>query len=311
MALIHCPECKEKISDKAPVCPKCGIPIRTAADCRIDVDAGHAALAFFYNALMTNININEKSYQRPWGLHSFKAPAGNYEVSVSYPWILSPNCGKNTVSFTLESGDAIKVTYRAGMIRYLPGTIYAEKIPYTEPSAEEIVRKETEKTDTQAVISAGKQKVGRKNPISMSPEDADRIPEDGITTECPGCGSNVPANLKNCIVCGRPIQDFKDENPKRIRRNNFLVGFTYGLIAEAVFGLFLVIFPKLADGNVAGFINATMAALIGVFGCFKYNKVSEIAGLLAGGIAGIIIGFTLLPVLTGKYPLHDFKFRMK
>jgi hypothetical protein len=27
MALIECPECKHQISDKAPACPKCGVPI--------------------------------------------------------------------------------------------------------------------------------------------------------------------------------------------------------------------------------------------------------------------------------------------
>ena len=29
MALIPCPECKTEVSDKAPTCPKCGVPIST------------------------------------------------------------------------------------------------------------------------------------------------------------------------------------------------------------------------------------------------------------------------------------------
>jgi len=29
MALIACPECKTEVSDKAPACPKCGVPILT------------------------------------------------------------------------------------------------------------------------------------------------------------------------------------------------------------------------------------------------------------------------------------------
>lgn len=28
MALIKCPECGKEISDKAPACPNCGIPLR-------------------------------------------------------------------------------------------------------------------------------------------------------------------------------------------------------------------------------------------------------------------------------------------
>ena len=30
MALIHCPECREKVSDKAMSCPKCGYPLQQA-----------------------------------------------------------------------------------------------------------------------------------------------------------------------------------------------------------------------------------------------------------------------------------------
>ena len=29
MALIACPECETEISDKAPACPKCGVPLST------------------------------------------------------------------------------------------------------------------------------------------------------------------------------------------------------------------------------------------------------------------------------------------
>lgn len=30
MALIACPECSAEISDKAPTCPKCGVPVASA-----------------------------------------------------------------------------------------------------------------------------------------------------------------------------------------------------------------------------------------------------------------------------------------
>lgn len=32
MALIACPECHGEVSDKAPVCPRCGVPIATASE---------------------------------------------------------------------------------------------------------------------------------------------------------------------------------------------------------------------------------------------------------------------------------------
>jgi uncharacterized membrane protein YvbJ len=30
MALISCPECGSEVSDKAPSCPKCGVPLASA-----------------------------------------------------------------------------------------------------------------------------------------------------------------------------------------------------------------------------------------------------------------------------------------
>ena len=34
MALINCPECKQKVSDKAPACPGCGCPIASSGEVR-------------------------------------------------------------------------------------------------------------------------------------------------------------------------------------------------------------------------------------------------------------------------------------
>jgi hypothetical protein len=34
MALIACPECARQISDKAPVCPGCGVPLSAATGSR-------------------------------------------------------------------------------------------------------------------------------------------------------------------------------------------------------------------------------------------------------------------------------------
>ena len=31
MALINCPECASEVSDKAPACPRCGVPIASAS----------------------------------------------------------------------------------------------------------------------------------------------------------------------------------------------------------------------------------------------------------------------------------------
>lgn len=91
----------------------------------IDVAVTHAPLAFIYRLFTPTIEINGNRERRQWGKHSFLLPPGTYEVSVSYPWLFAPECGKNTVWVSLEAGQVRKVTYRAGLIRYVPGKITA------------------------------------------------------------------------------------------------------------------------------------------------------------------------------------------
>lgn len=93
---------------------------------RIDIAVRHSPLAFFYGLLTPTITINKQCHHRPWGTHSFNMTPGSYEVSVSYPWLFSSECGKNTVSVTLRAGESKKVTYTAGLIRYLPGKMVVE-----------------------------------------------------------------------------------------------------------------------------------------------------------------------------------------
>jgi hypothetical protein len=90
---------------------------------RLDVTANHPPMGFIYAFFTPTITVNGQVYKRPWGTSSFDLPPGDYEVSVSYPWIFAPECGKNTVSFTLHHGETKRVSYRAGLIRYLPGKI--------------------------------------------------------------------------------------------------------------------------------------------------------------------------------------------
>lgn len=93
---------------------------------RIDVVVSHSPLAFIYQAFTPTITINGQQHRLPWGTHSFDVSPGNCEVSVSYPWIFSSECGKNTVEIALKAGEIKKVTYTAGLIRYLPGKMVVE-----------------------------------------------------------------------------------------------------------------------------------------------------------------------------------------
>lgn len=76
------------------------------------VSLTHSPLAFMYRLIVPTVTINGKKERRPWGVHSFELPPGDYDISV---------CGKNTVHFTLRAGESKRILYRAGPVPYLPG----------------------------------------------------------------------------------------------------------------------------------------------------------------------------------------------
>jgi hypothetical protein len=85
------------------------------------VSVTHSPLAFMYRLFVPTVTINGKQERRPWGVHSFELPPGDYDISVSYPWLFSPECGKNSVRFTLRAGETRRIAYRAGLIQHRPG----------------------------------------------------------------------------------------------------------------------------------------------------------------------------------------------
>ena len=87
------------------------------------VIAKYPLLAYLYGLLKPTITINGYRQQRPWGTYAYDVSPGNYEVSVSYPWLFMSECGKNTVRFHLQAGETRTVTYTACFIRYIPGSI--------------------------------------------------------------------------------------------------------------------------------------------------------------------------------------------
>lgn len=89
----------------------------------IEVEVNHPRLAFIYRFFMPTITINGRKERRPWGVHSFMVAPGDYEITLSYPWLFSAECGKNSIHVSVALGERKKVCYRAGHVRYLPGTI--------------------------------------------------------------------------------------------------------------------------------------------------------------------------------------------
>ena len=88
----------------------------------VEVTVTHNPLAFFYEVFTPTITINGTKERKPWGTHQFSLPPGDYEVAVSYPWVVS-ECGKSSVRFSLAAGETKRVRYCARLIRFLPGSI--------------------------------------------------------------------------------------------------------------------------------------------------------------------------------------------
>jgi hypothetical protein len=89
----------------------------------IELAVTYSKLDCIYHLFTPTVEINGVKERRPWGVHRFTLPPGTYDVSVSYPWILSPECGKNTARVELELGAVRKIKYCARLIRYIPGKI--------------------------------------------------------------------------------------------------------------------------------------------------------------------------------------------
>jgi hypothetical protein len=91
---------------------------------RIQITVTHSSLDFFYALCTPTIVIDGVKYNKRWGTHLFDVSPGSHHISISYPWLFSPECGKNSVNFPLSSGEIKKIHYCAGLIRFVPGKIY-------------------------------------------------------------------------------------------------------------------------------------------------------------------------------------------
>jgi len=89
----------------------------------LEVTTGYSPLAFLYAFSTPTITINGTRERRPWGTHRFELPPGTYLVEISYPWLITSECGKNSVEVLLREADHKHVRYTARMVRYWPGKL--------------------------------------------------------------------------------------------------------------------------------------------------------------------------------------------
>ncbi len=94
----------------------------TGAAC-IEVVTNHTGFAFIYDFFSTTITIDGVKHKSSWGPHQFHVTPGTHTVSVSYPWILSRECGKATITVAVLPDQTRKIIYHTHAIRYIPGSI--------------------------------------------------------------------------------------------------------------------------------------------------------------------------------------------
>ena len=58
---------------------------------------------------------------------------GAHTVAISYPWLVR-ECGRATVTITLQPGETKRVSYRARMTRFVPGAIAVDEAVPTAPA---------------------------------------------------------------------------------------------------------------------------------------------------------------------------------
>ena len=92
----------------------------------INLTVAHPLFAVFYEDCLPTVEINGTKEGLPWGSYSFALPPGCYEISCSYPWFFSSECGKRTVRIELQPGQVRSVTYCSRYVRYWPGKMTIE-----------------------------------------------------------------------------------------------------------------------------------------------------------------------------------------
>jgi hypothetical protein len=96
---------------------------------KVEVVISYSPLAFIYALFRPNLQIDGGAIEKAtWGVQTIELPAGPHEIAISYPWLFLREAGRNSAAIDLADGATLRVSYRAGLIRYLPGKITVEDV---------------------------------------------------------------------------------------------------------------------------------------------------------------------------------------
>lgn len=94
----------------------------------LQVTMSYSPLAFLYAFSTPTITINKTREKRPWAHIKSSCRQATISSRCRYPWLITPECGKNSVDVILREGDHKHVHDTARMLRYWPGKVSVDDV---------------------------------------------------------------------------------------------------------------------------------------------------------------------------------------
>ncbi|MCW3054807.1 MAG: hypothetical protein JWN14_3977 [Chthonomonadales bacterium] len=94
----------------------------------------HSFLAFLYALCPVYVEINGTRIQAKWGTQFFPAVPGRYLITCYTNYLITPQCGKNSIEVDLYQGQVVRVTWTAPLIVFMKGPMRWELITGPNPS---------------------------------------------------------------------------------------------------------------------------------------------------------------------------------
>ena len=90
---------------------------------QLDITTSFFPLAWILHFITPRIEINGHPQNRPWGRSVIPLQPGQYQVTVSFPYIFRDRCGPATAVVPIYAGHATVVTYEAPFFTFSNGTM--------------------------------------------------------------------------------------------------------------------------------------------------------------------------------------------
>jgi hypothetical protein len=77
----------------------------------------------------TTVNIDDRTYELPWGTHYFPLEAGSHQLEVSYPYLRLSRAGKASVAVDVSPNQVVEASYhspKSVLVAFRPGRLMVD-----------------------------------------------------------------------------------------------------------------------------------------------------------------------------------------